>query len=512
MFSTLDLKQIQQHGTPQEAAMRQQNIVNQNKINVNIVRPAMPADGVFVFNKEIIDAMLSNYSERIADKKIVKFVPASGAATRMFKELFSAMEELSNDKNFTNFEDSVSTFFENLSKFAFYKPLADSLKKDDLDIEKLLSEKNYLPILQHLLTEKGLNYGKYPKGLLPFHCYGEASRTALEEHLVEAAYYASENDDIARLHFTVSAEHLEAFKNHCQQVVPAYEKQFEVKYEIGFSTQNPSTDTLAFTANNKPFRGKDKKLVFRPGGHGSLIENLNNIDADIVVIKNIDNVMLDRYKRDTTVFKKLLICFLRCLEKRVFEYLEMFDAGACSQEDITKVEVFFQKILFINLDKAYQRKSLSAKQKYLYRFLNRPMRVCGMVYREDEPGGGPFWVRNSKGEVSLQIVETSEINLADPKQERHLKRSFFFNPVDAACFIKNHRGEAFHLPDYVDHSRYFVSEKSHEGKVLKAIENPGLWNGGMSDWITVFIAVPTSTFTPVKAVNDLLRGEHVWEK
>ena len=509
MFSNLDLKRIQQHGISQEAALKQQNFVNQDKININIIRPAVVADGIFIFDRDTIEAILSNYSERIADKKIVKFVPASGAATRMFKDLFVVMESLSKNKKIDNFEDSVSTFFENLPKFAFFESLKESLKKDGLDIEKLLSEKKYLPILQHLLTEKGLDYGKYPKGLLPFHRYGKGVRTAFEEHLVETAYYAAENDDIARLHFTVSAEHLEAFKNHCQQVVSAYEKQFEVKYEVDFSTQNPSTDTLAFTADNQPFRDGDKKLVFRPGGHGSLIENLNNIDADIVVIKNIDNVTLDIFKYDTTIFKKLLICFLRCLEKRVFEYLDMFDAGACSQEDIAKVEVFFKKILFINLDKAYQRKSLSAKQKYLYRFLNRPMRVCGMVYREDEPGGGPFWVKDSKGEVSLQIVETSEMNLSDPKQKKILERSLFFNPVDAACFIKNHRGEPFNLPDYVDHSRYFVSEKSHEGKVLKAIENPGLWNGAMSDWITVFIAVPSSTFTPVKTVNDLLRDEHV---
>jgi hypothetical protein len=358
------------------------------------------------------------------------------------------------------------------------------------------------------LTEKGLDYGKSPKGLLLFHRCFDIVRTALEEHLIEAADYACDDNKVAHLHFTVSPEHLEAFKAHCQQVVPFYEKQFKITYKIDFSTQQSSTDTLAFTTDNKPLRDKNEDLVFRPGGHGSLIENLNNIDADIVVIKNIDNVTLDIYRSDTITFKRLLVCFMRCLQNRVFEYLNMFDTQPCSEENIAKVELFLQKILFVTLEKAYFDLSLSEKQAYLYRYLNRPMRVCGVVLRENEPGGGPFWVKDENGVEALQIVETSEIDMSDPKQAEIVEKSEYFNPVDVACSTKNYRGEAFNLFDFVDYSRYFVSEKSHEGKTLKAIENPGLWNGAMSDWITVFLSVPLSTFTPVKMVNDLLRSEH----
>jgi len=513
MLSTLDLAQIERHEISPEIAQRQQNIVQQGKMNVKMVRPALNADGVFPFDadRQIVKDIIINYKERMAGQKIVKFVPSSGAATRMFKDLFVAMEKLIKNANFKDFSDSVVVFFEKLPKFAFFEILKDSLNKENLDIEKLLSDKNYLPILQHLLTEKGLDYGKSPKGLLPFHNYFGKMRTALEEHLVESADYIVDSDNVARLHFTVSAEHLEAFKSHCRQVVPHYEKLFKLTYEIDFSTQNNFTDTLAFTTDNEPFRDKKGNLVFRPGGHGSLIENLNNIDADIVVIKNIDNVTLDIYRSETIDFKRLLVCFLICLQKRVFEYLNMFDTQSYSAENIEKVEIFLQKILFIRLDNAYLELSLQGKQEYLYRFLNRPMRVCGVVLQENEPGGGPFWVKNENKMDSLQIVETSEIDISDPEQVKILENSQYFNPVDVACYLKNYRGEQFNLPDYVDYNRYFISEKSHEGKTLKAIENPGLWNGAMSDWITVFISVPLTTFTPVKTVTDLLRSEHLIE-
>jgi hypothetical protein len=267
---------------------------------------------------------------------------------------------------------------------------------------------------------------------------------------------------------------------------------------------------MAFTSDNKLFRDKKGDLVFRPGGHGSLIENLNKIDADIILIKNIDYISLEINRSDTIVFKKLLICFMIRLQIRAFEYLNMFDAKSCSAEEIEKVEVFLQKILFIRLTKEYFNLSLSEKQAYLYRFLNRPMRVCGVVKRGDEPGGGPFWVKDKNGVESLQIVETSEIDMSNPQQVKILEESLYFNPVDIACSIKNYRGEVFNLLDFVDYSRCFVSEKSYEGKTLKAIENPGLWNGAMSDWITVFLSVPLSTFTPVKTVNDLLREEHLF--
>ena len=509
MFSTRDLAQIQQHGLSQASADRQQNIVNQSGIYVNTVKPALKSDGLFAFEEQTINDMISNYSAQIAGEKIVKFVPASGAATRMFKDLFTALEMLSNNEKTDNFNNSVSVFFENLPKFAFFETLKESLASKNLDIHTLLAEKNYQSILLHLLTEQGLNYGNLPKGLLLFHRYGQNMRTALEEHLAEAADYSAGNDKVAHLHFTVSPEHITPFQSHCKEAVPKYEKLHGITYNIDFSTQHASTDTMAFTAENEPFRDKNGNLLFRPGGHGSLIENLNTIDADIVLIKNIDNVTLDKYKSDTVTYKKLLICFLLSLRNQIFEYLNIFDTQSLSVNKIKGIENFLQKMFFIPFGDEYAQLPLLEKQNYVYQLLNRPIRVCGMVKRENEPGGGPFWVKDASGNVSLQIVETSEIDTSDTKQAENLENSAFFNPVDLACSIKNHKGERFNLQHFIDHSRYFISEKSHEGKTLKAIENPGLWNGAMSDWLTVFVAVPLSTFTPVKTVNDLLREEHV---
>jgi hypothetical protein len=508
MFSKKDLIQIEQHGITQKSAERQLNIVTQEKINLSVVKPALAQDGLFVFNQQEINDLIANYSMQIAEEKIIKFVPSSGAATRMFKDLFIAMDGLHRNVPVNELPDKVLTFFGNLHDFAFFPALKARLMNDGMDIDVLLSEKNYLPVLSYLLTEKGLNYGKLPKALLLFHRYPQHSRTALEEHLTEAADYACGKDRTARLHFTVSPEHVDLFKSHCQQVVPVYEKQFGFTYHIDFSTQDNSTDTIAFTTDNKPFRDKEGNLVFRPGGHGSLIENLNHIDADIVLIKNIDNITLDTYKSDTVEYKKLLICFLLRIRARVFSYLAMLDTMLLLEE-LKQAESFLEEVFFFHFEQSYFSLPVSEKKKYLYTVLNRPIRVCGMVKRENEPGGGPFWVKDASGKLSLQIVETSEMDLSDSKQRAILEHSAFFNPVDLVCSIKDHQGKSFNLVDYIDHSRYFVSEKSCEGETLKAIENPGLWNGAMSNWLTVFVSVPLTTFTPVKAVNDLLQKGHL---
>ncbi|MDR2407519.1 MAG: DUF4301 family protein [Bacteroidales bacterium] len=508
MFSNNDLIQILQHGITQKSADRQLNIVKQQKVNLTVVKPALKQDGLLVFNQQEINDIIANYTAQIEGEKIMKFIPSSGAATRMFKDLFIAMEHLAKNNSANELQYTVLTFFDKLPDFAFFETLKTCMANDGINIDVLLSEKNYLPILSYLLTEKGLNYGKLPKGLLLFHRYPLHVRTALEEHLVEAAGYTLEKNKIIHLHFTVSPEHIDLFKSHCQKAVPLYEKLFGVTYHIDFSTQQSSTDTIAFTVDNKPFRDKEGNLVFRPGGHGSLIENLNCIDADIVLIKNIDNVTLDKYKSDTIEYKKVLICFLLRIRKQVFTYLDMLDRKLSSLEEIKEIETFLRNTLFIYLEKEYDNLPLAQKLIYLYQILNSPIRVCGMVKREDEPGGGPFWVKDASGKLSLQIVETSEMDLSDEKQQENLEHSAFFNPVDLACSIKDYQDNPFNLADYIDHSRYFVSEKSYEGKTLKAIENPGLWNGAMSNWLTVFISVPLTTFTPVKTINDLLQKGH----
>lgn len=507
MFSKSDSDQITAHGISPQSAQRQWEFVCEGKANVEIVEPALKNAGLFSFDESTINNLIVDYNDIISEEKIVKFVPASGAATRMFKDLFEAWNNLKANPSYS-ISGSVELFFTHLPQFAFYDVLQEGMKKQGLNLSECLKNKDYGIILEYLLTEKGLNYANLPKGLLLFHQYDSEKRTALEEHLIEAAQYACNKEKIAYLHFTVSQEHEEIFKSHCKEVLPKYEKQFGIKYHIEFSTQHPSTDTIAFTKDNKPFLNENGNLLFRPGGHGSLIENLNHVDADIVLIKNIDNVTLDKYRKDTILYKQVLVSLLLQLQKQAFGYLKSFDNQKNDKELISKVERFLENDFFIQLPQSYQQLSLTEKQDFLYQTLNRPIRVCGMVKRENEPGGGPFWVKSANNDISLQIVETSEMNLSDPKQQEILDKSAFFNPVDLACSLKNHKGEKYDLNNYIDHSRYFVSEKSHEGKVLKAIENPGLWNGAMSNWLTVFVAVPLSTFTPVKTINDLLRKEH----
>ena len=504
MFTKEDIEQLFQQGVEIEEAERQCGIAQNGCGYVNVVRPAVGGDGVLTIDEKTVQQIVSAYGQRLPAEKIVKFVPASGAASRMFKDLHAYR----NGDTATPTEKSVSFFFEHLPEFAFFQTLKQKIAKDGLNIAELLQNKDFCTLIDYVLTEKGLNYAKTPKGLLFFHQYGTIARTAFEEHLTEAMEYACDADKNIYLHLTVSPEHLEDFEILKNELVLNYEQQFGIQIHTEFSTQHSSSDTLAFVADNTPGRTEAGKLVFRPGGHGSLLKNLSEIDADIVCIKNIDNVCLDRYKKDTIVYKKLLVALLLEFKKQIFKFLHEMDNELLSEEKLQEVEKFLQKRFFISLSDSYYNLPLAERQNVLFEKLNRPVRICGMVKREDEPGGGPFWVKNEKSEISLQIVETSEMDLADKTQKECLDKSEFFNPVDLVCLLKNYRGKPFNLSDYVDFSRYFVSEKSQNGTPLKAIENPGLWNGAMSDWLSVFVEVPLSTFSPVKTVNDLLRKEH----
>jgi len=504
MFTEQDIKQLLQQGIEIQEAERQCKIVKNNSGLVEVVRPALAGDGVLEMDEHTVNQIFISYEENASDEKIVKFVPASGAASRMFQDLHSYRNGTLSKSTI----NAVNFFFERLNEFAFFQSLKKKITENGLNLSELLEKKDYFTIIDCLLTEKGLNYAKMPKGLLLFHKYGEIARTAFEEHLVEAMEYACDRKKNAYLHFTVSPEHMEEFDLLKDNLIPQYEQQYGVQFQIEFSTQHASSDTIAFATDNTPFRTETGELVFRPGGHGSLLKNLNDIDADIVFIKNIDNVCLDRYKKDTVVSKKWLVGLLMELKNHLFHFLRQMDNELLSDEKLQEIEQFLREKFFISLPSSYQNLSSAEKQNILFEKLNRPIRICGMVKREDEAGGGPFWVKNSAGEISLQIVETSEINLADPTQKACLDNSTFFNPVDLVCSLKNYRGKPFDLSDYVDFSRYFISEKSQNGKTLKAIENPGLWNGAMSDWLTVFAVVPLTTFSPVKTVNDLLRKEH----
>lgn len=440
----------------------------------------------------------------MTDKKIIKFVPASGAASRMFKDLFEFLDA-DYDKPTTAFEKN---FFDNIQKFAFYEHLNMAcIRLFNASIDTLMIEGEFKKIVAALLDADGLGYGLLPKGLLLFHKYVEGPRTPLEEHLVEGALYAKGNDGTVNVHFTVSPEHRSMFQSLVDDNASIYAEHFGVNYNIGFSEQKSSTDTIAADMNNEPFRDKEGKLVFRPGGHGALIENLNDLEGDVIFIKNIDNVVPDRLKGDTVKYKKLIAGVLVALQRQAFAYLELLDSGAYTQEQLMEILQFVQKKLYC---KNPEVKNLEDAELviYLRHKLNRPMRVCGMVKNVGEPGGGPFLAYNADGTISLQILESSQIDMNDPVKKEMFEKGTHFNPVDLVCAVRDYKGRKFDLTRYVDPATGFISLKSKSGKELKALELPGLWNGAMSNWNTVFVEVPLSTFNPVKTVNDLLREQH----
>ncbi|MCF2633975.1 DUF4301 family protein [Prevotellamassilia timonensis] len=439
-----------------------------------------------------------------ASHRIVKFVPASGAASRMFKNMF-AFADADYDAPQTDFE---KTFFEKIHSAAFFQDLNDAcLRLHGKDIDALLAEGAYKPIVKAMLGSEGLNYGALPKGLLKFHNYPEGARTPVEEHLVEGALYARQKDGSVHIHFTVSPEHRALFEKLVAEVAPAYEKHFGVTYDVSFSEQKPSTDTVAANPDNTPFRKEDGSLLFRPGGHGALIENLNDIKADVVFVKNIDNVVPDKLKEDTVKNKRLLAGVLVSVQKKVFAYLKKLDSGRYTMDELREMLQFVQKEL---CTKNPETKMLEDTELaiYLEQKLNRPIRVCGMVRNVGEPGGGPFLAYNPDGTYSPQILESSQIDMNDAEKKAMFEQGTHFNPVDLVCAIKDFRGKDFELPAFVDPQTGFISHKSKDGKELKALELPGLWNGAMSNWNTVFVEVPLSTFNPVKTVNDLYRPQH----
>ena len=435
---------------------------------------------------------------------VTKFVPASGAASRMFKNLFEFLGA-DYDEPTTDFEKK---FFSQIEHFAFYADLNEACRRNaGKDIAGLLAGKDYKAVVANLLEAAGLNYGALPKGLLKFHKYEDGARTPLEEHLVEGALYAAGADGKVNVHFTVSPEHRSLFEQLVGEKAAKYAEKYEVEYHVSFSEQKPSTDTIAADMDNRPFRDDKGHLVFRPGGHGALIENLNDLDSDIVFVKNIDNVVPDRLKADTVTYKQVLAGVLVTLQKKAFDYLRLIDSGQYTHEQIEEMIRFVQQELYC---RKHDIKDLEDGDLILYlkSKLNRPMRVCGMVKNVGEPGGGPFLAYNADGTVSLQILESSQIDMKDPEKKAMFEKGTHFNPVDLVCAIRDYQGRKFDLLRYVDPATGFISYKSKNGKDLKALELPGLWNGSMSDWNTVFVEVPLSTFNPVKTVNDLLREQH----
>ena len=504
MFTEKDLKQFAERGITQEQVEMQLQQIADGFPFLKLEAAASTEKGIVVPEDDEKVQDISAWDKyKAAGHKIVKFVPASGAASRMFKNMF-AFSDASYDEPTTDFEKE---FFEHIRDFAFREELCTKCKQNEgKNIKTLLAEGRYKAIVDNMLESKGLNYGQLPKGLLLFHNYEDGPRTPMEEHLVEAALYASSNGE-ANVHFTVSHEHIQLFKAKVAEKVGKYADRYGVKYNITFSEQKPSTDTIAANTDNTPFRNEDGSLLFRPGGHGALIENLNEIDADVVFVKNIDNVVPDRLKATTVEWKQILAGILVTKQAKAFDYLRTLDSGHYNHEKLEEI------IRFVQRDLCCRKRDIKDLEDadlviYLRNKLDRPMRVCGVVKNVGEPGGGPFLTYNNDGTISLQILESSQIDTTNEEYVRMFKNGTHFNPVDLVCAIKNYKGEAFNLPEYVDKSTGFISSKSKNGRELKALELPGLWNGAMSDWNTIFVEVPLETFNPVKTVNDLLRDQH----
>ena len=476
MFTDKEREQIEAHGLTVEQVEHQIENFRKGFPYLKVVSAASPADGILTLSPEQVAEAVNQYESAAPKLKIQKFVPASGAATRMFKELFEFVNEGKRGAG-------IDQLIDNLDKFAFYPELQQFVAEDADDKAKV-----------EAIVKSGLCYGAKPKGLVTFHAYPEGNRKAVEEHLAEGAMYASSNG-VAKIHFTVSPEHIEGFRALLDEKLAQYEEQFGIKYEISFSVQKSSTDTIAVNPDNTPFRTDEGNLLFRPAGHGALIANLNDIDADIIFVKNIDNVTTDARKGDTVTYKKALAGILVGLQPEAAEHLAAIESGCA---DVQKVAKFVEERLCVKLPAEYDTALLRS-------ILDRPIRVCGMVRNEGEPGGGPFWVANPDGTQSLQIAESSQIA---PEDMPLMKSATHFNPVDLVCGVRKANGEKFNLTQYTDPETGFISSKSSGGRELRAQELPGLWNGAMAKWNTVFVDVPISTFSPVKVVQDLLRPQH----
>lgn len=510
MLRPEDISQITARGCKIEAVKQQIRHFETGFPPLRLTEAASIYHGLIMLSDSEIKKYATIFDERIQDGlNVMKFVPASGAASRMFKSLFSALEDLQKGASTTDvFKDpDVSVFANQIERFAFY----DDLTKLTASYNQKIEDISLQTLLELLLTEKGLNYGNSPKGLIYFHKYLDGNRTATEEHFVEGAAYSKNNHGIVNIHFTVSPEHQMAFEKHVTEIKPVYEKTYGVTYQISFSQQKPSTDTISVTLENEPFRNEDGSLLFRPAGHGALLENLNDLEADVIFIKNVDNVVPDKYKKPTIEYKKALGGVLMNLQEQIFYYQKKLKENhPASLESAFYAEAsnFLENVLNVTPPNNQYYSEKKELHRYFTQKFNRPIRVCGMVKNQGEPGGGPFFAENNDGTISLQIVESSQIDFNNPEQSEIAKSATHFNPVDLVCGMRNFEGKKFDLTDFTDPETGFISKKSKDGKELKAQELPGLWNGSMANWNTLFVEVPIESFNPVKTVNDLLRKEH----
>ena len=500
LFSKNDIRQIKSLGISPAGVEKQLAAYRQGFNYLTLNRPCTVKDGIVSITPAQRKKLIDLYDREAGLYKLIKFVPASGAASRMFTGWFSA-----NEKGSFGSSELDRKFFRDLKKFPFY-PLLTENKTG----EKLLEKKDIQGLLEFILREDGLNYGNLPKALIPFHLYpGGKLCNALEEHLREAAGYIPGINGVIHLHFTLSAEHKREIAKYLKKVIAQDEYLGGKKYNITLSIQSVSTNTIAVDETNLPLRDAKGELVFRPGGHGALLENLNNLDADFIFVKNIDNIAPEVLLEKNLPFKKMLGGMALKIQKENFSFLRSLEAGEPDSSELDKIVKYCSQMLHIVFPQNFAKLSKKKKIRIIFSLLNRPLRICGVVKNDGEPGGGPFWVEESGGRQSLQIVENGHVDKRNPQQSAIWSRAQYFNPVDIVCCIKNYRREKFVLDNYVDKNAYLISSKNEKGIKLKALEVPGLWNGGMAYWNTVFVELPLIVFNPVKTVDDLLRPEHL---
>ena len=504
IFTEADVRRIEKEGLTCEQVLAQIDLFKRGVCPVSLNRPCTVNDGIVTLPEEDLAKMAALYEEELrTGRRVLKFVPASGAASRMFRDWYIYLGKESLDAR------QSEEFAKELKRCAFLSDLRDVILRDGEDLEKMLEEQRHGDILAYILTSKGLNYGNLPKALLKFHAYSEGSRSALEEHLVEAALYAQDALHICRVHFTLSEEHQNDVADYLSAIIKDYERNYGVAFDIALPTQKSSTNTIAVDLHNRPFRDQKGELVFRPGGHGTLLDNLNGTGGDIVYLKNIDNIVPDRLKPVTVLYKKVLGGYLISLQNEIFRYLRHLDKAELDEKTLQELKLFCEKRLHLVMPPWFEDLPLAEKCSFICKRLNRPIRVCGMVKNQGEPGGGPFWVNEEDGTQSLQIIEESQIDSGSAEQTAIWSSATHFNPVDLVCGVRNYRSYEFDLHDFVNRDAYSISQKSEKGRDLKALELPGLWNGSMAFWITLFVEVPIGTFNPVKTIHDLLRPQHL---
>lgn len=511
-FSSADFVYIHEYGISIATIQKQLNFFKQGIPKADLVSPATLSNGILKLSENDFEEKANFFDTQKLGLKLNKFVPASGAASRMFKFLMEFINEFDVENETINAfinrkkANKLSVFIVGMEKFPFFEAIDKQLRAEFPDFNSFdRSFKNYY-FIKLLLSKDYFDFANKPKGILPFHKYDTHTATPVEEHLLECTNYSSANNS-SNLHFTVSESHQKHFEKIIDAIKSKIEKESNVAINVSYSYQNKSTDTLAVTMKNKPFRDENGQLVFRPGGHGALIENLNNLDADIVFIKNIDNVIQNNLEK-ISLYKKGLAGILLRIQQQVFSYLHALDSATVEPELIDEIVLFLKDNLNISMKDGFYSTGLENKIYELQTVLNRPIRVCGMVKNEGEPGGGPFWVKDNQGGISLQIVESSQVDLDNDNQKAILNAATHFNPVDLVCGIKNYKKDKFDLTQFVDFNSGFIVEKNVSGKNIKAYELPGLWNGAMANWLTVFVQVPLITFNPVKTVNDLLKPAH----